>query len=125
MAATILSIGGVDLSMITEQEGVRIHTAPVYGAEFTSITGKKHKKVLGESVDITADFNHVPEDMAAKIVNALRNDTVAVGYKDPTVQTAVFDRPEFESVPDFAASENKRYWNISVSMVCPLKGDGL
>lgn len=125
MAATILRIGSVDLSMITEQEGVRIHTAPVYGAEFTSITGKKHKKVLGESVDITADFSHVPEDRAAKIVNALRNDTVTVEYKDPTVQTAVFDRPEFESVPDFAASENERYWNISVSMVCPLKGDGL
>lgn len=125
MAATILSIGGVDLSMITEQEGVRIHNAPVYGAEFTSITGKKRKKVLGESVDISADFNHVPEDMAAKIVNALKNDNVVVKYKDPTVQTAVFDRPEFESVPDFAASENERYWNISVSMVCPLKGDGL
>ena len=125
MAATILKIGSVDLSMITEQEGVRIHTAPAYGDEFTSITGKKHKKVLGESVDITADFNHVPEDMAAKIVNALRNDTVTVEYKDPTVQTAVFDRPEFESVPDFAASEDERYWNISVSMSCPLKGDGL
>lgn len=125
MAATILKIGSVDLSMITEQEGVRIHTSPVYGAEFTSITGKKHKKVLGESVDISADFNHVPEDMAAKIVNALKNDNVVVEYKDPTVQMAVFDRPEFESVPDFAASENERYWNISVSMVCPLKGDGL
>ena len=80
---------------------------------------------LGESVDISADFNHVHEDMAAKIVNALKNDNVVVEYKDPTVQTAVFDRPEFESVPDFAASEDERYWNISVSMVCPLKGDGL
>ena len=125
MAATILKIGSVDLSMITEQEGVRIHTSPVYGAEFTSVTGKKRKKVLGESVDITADFNHLPEDKAAQIVSALRNDKVAVEYKDPTVQTAVFDRPEFESVPDFAASENERYWNISVSMTCPLKGDGL
>lgn len=125
MAATILKIGGVDLSMITEQEGVRIHTYPVYGAEFTSVTGKKRKKVQGESVDITADFNHLPEDKAAQIVSALRNDKVAVEYKDPTVQTAVFDRPEFESVPDFAASENERYWNISVSMTCPLKGDGL
>lgn len=125
MAATILKIGGVDLSMITEQEGVRIHTSPVYGAEFTSVTGKKRKKALGESVDIIADFNHLPEDKAAQIVSALRNDKVAVEYKDPTVQTAVFDRPEFESVPDFAASENERYWNISVSMTCPLKGDGL
>ena len=125
MAATILKIGSVDLSMITEQEGVRIHTSPVYGAEFTSVTGKKRKKVLGESVDITADFNHLPEDKAAQIVSALRNEKVAVEYKDPTVQTAVFDRPEFESVPDFAASENERYWNISVSMTCPLKGDGL
>ena len=125
MAATILKIGSVDLSMITEQEGVRIHTSPVYDDEFTNVMGKKRRRVLGESVDISADFNHVPEDMAAKIVNALRNDNVVVEYKDPTVQTAVFDRPEFESVPDFAASEDERYWNISVSMVCPLKGDGL
>ena len=125
MAAVILKIGGVDLSMITEQEGVRIHTSPVYDDEFTSVAGKKRKRVLGESVDISADFNHVHEDMAAKIVNALKNDNVVVEYKDPTVQTAVFDRPEFESVPDFAASENERYWNISVSMTCPLKGDGL
>ena len=125
MVAVILKIGGVDLSMITEQEGVRIHTSPVYDDEFTSVAGKKRKRVLGESVDISADFNHVHEDMAAKIVNALKNDNVVVEYKDPTVQTAVFDRPEFESVPDFAASENERYWNISVSMVCPLKGDGL
>ena len=125
MAATILRIGSVDLSMITEQEGVRIHTSPVYDDEFTSVAGKKRKRVLGESVDISADFNHVHEDMAAKIVNALKNDNVVVEYKDPTVQTAVFDRPEFESVPDFAASEDERYWNISVSMSCPLKGDGL
>lgn len=125
MAAVILKIGSVDLSMITEQEGVRIHTSPVYDDEFTSVTGKKRKRVLGESVDVSADFNHVPEDMAAKIVNALKNDNVVVEYKDPTVQTAVFDRPEYESVPDFAASENERYWNISVSMSCPLKGDGL
>lgn len=125
MAAVILKIGGVDLSMITEQEGVSIHTSPVYGAEFTSVTGKKYKKVLGESVDISADFNHVPEDKAVQIVNALKNDNVVAEYKDPTVQTAVFDRPTFVSVPDFAASENERYWNISVSMVCPLKGDGL
>ena len=125
MVAVILKIGGVDLSMITEQEGVRIHTSPVYDDEFTSVAGKKRKRVLGESVDISADLNHVHEDMAAKIVNALKNDNVVVEYKDPTVQTAVFDRPEFESVPDFAASEDERYWNISVSMVCPLKGDGL
>ena len=125
MTAVILKIGSVDLSMITEQEGVRIHTSPVYDDEFTSVAGKKRKRVLGESVDISADFNHVHEDMAAKIVNALKNDNVVVEYKDPTVQTAVFDRPEFESVPDFAASENERYWNISVSMSCPLKGDGL
>ena len=125
MTAVILKIGSVDLSMITEQEGVRIHTSPVYEDEFTSVMGKKRRKVLGESVDISANFNHVPEDMAAKIVSALRNDTVTVEYKDPTVQTAVFDRPDFESVPDFAASEDERYWNISVSMSCPLKGDGL
>ena len=125
MAAVILKIGGVDLSMITEQEGVRIRTVPVYGAEFTSITGKKQKKVLGESVDISASFNHVHEDMAAKIVSALKNDTVTVQYKDPIVSSAVFDRPEYESVPDYAASEDERYWNISVSMSCPLKGDGL
>lgn len=125
MAATILKIGGVDLSMITEQEGVRIHNSPVYRDEFTNVKGKKRQKVIGESVDISADFNHVPEDTAIRIVNALKNDTVEVEYKDPTVQTAAFDRPTFESVPDFAASEDERYWNISVSMVCPLKGDGL
>ena len=125
MAATILRIGSVDLSMITEQEGVDINTSPVYGAEFTSITGKKRKKLLGESVSISASFNHLPEDKAAAIVNACKNDTVAVTYKDPTEQTAVFDRPNIRSVPDFAASENERYWNISVDMTCPLKGDGL
>ena len=125
MAATILRIGSVDLSMITEQEGVDINTSPVYGAEFTSITGKKRKKLLGESVSISASFNHLPEDKAAAIVNACKNDTVAVTYKDPTDQTAVFDHPNIRSVPDFAASENERYWNISVDMTCPLKGDGL
>ena len=125
MAATILRIGSVDLSMITEQEGVDINTSPVYGAEFTSITGKKRKKLLGESVSISASFNNLPEDKAAAIVNACKNDTVTVTYKDPTEQTAVFDRPNIRSVPDFAASKDERYWNISVDMTCPLKGDGL
>ena len=125
MAVTILNIGGVDLSMITEQEGVRIHTSPVYDDEFTSVMGKKRRKVLGESVDISADFNHVPEDMAAKIVSACHADNIKVEYNDPNVQTAIFDRPEIVSVPDFAASKDERYWNISISMTCPLKGDGL
>lgn len=125
MAAVILKIGDVDLSDITEQEGVDISTSPVYGAEFTSVTGKKRKKVLGESVSISASFNHLPEEKAAAIVKACRNDTVTVEYKDPTVQTAVFDRPSIRSVPDFAASEDERYWNISVDMTCPIKGDGL
>ena len=125
MSAIILKIGSVDLSDITEQEGVDINTSPVYGAEFKSITGKKRKKVLGESVSISASFNNLPEDKAAAIVNACKNDTVTVTYKDPTDQTAVFDRPNIRSVPDFAASKDERYWNISVDMVCPLKGDGL
>ena len=102
-----------------------ISTSPVYGAEFTSITGKKRKKVLGESVSISASFNNLPEDKAAAIVNACKNDTVTVTYKDPTDQTAVFDYPNIRSVPDFAASKDERYWNISVDMTCPLKGDGL
>ena len=125
MSAIILKIGSVDLSDITEQEGVDINTSPVYGAEFKSITGKKRKKVLGESVSISASFNNLPEDKAAAIVNACKNDTVTVTYKDPTEQTAVFDHPNIRSVPDFAASKNERYWNISVDMTCPLKGDGL
>ena len=91
MSAIILKIGSVDLSDITEQEGVDISTSPVYGAEFTSITGKKRKKLLGESVSISASFNHLPEDKAAAIVSACKNDTVTVTYKDPTDQTAVFD----------------------------------
>ena len=125
MSAIILKIGSVDLSDITEQEGVDINTSPVYGAEFKSITGKKQKKVLGESVSISASFNNLPEDKAAAIVNACKNDTVTVTYKDPTDQTAVFDHPNIRSVPDFAASKDECYWNISVDMTCPLKGDGL
>ena len=125
MSAIILKIGSVDLSDITEQEGVDINTSPVYGAEFKSITGKKRKKVLGESVSISASFNNLPEDKAAAIVSACKNDTVTVTYKDPTDQTAVFDYPNIRSVPDFAASKDERYWNISVDMTCPLKGDGL
>lgn len=125
MSAIILKIGIVDLSDITEQEGVDINTSPVYGAKFTSVTGKKRKKVLGENVSISASFNHLSETQAAAIVSACKNDTVTVTYKDPTEQTAVFDRPNIRSVPDFAASEDERYWNISVDMTCPLKGDGL
>lgn len=125
MAAVILKIGSVDLSMITEQEGVQIRSSPVYDDEFTSVTGKKRRRLLGESVDISATFNHVPEDIAAQIVYVCKNDSVTVEYKDPIVSSAVFFRPEYVSVPDFAASEDERYWNISVSMSCPLKGDGL
>lgn len=126
MAATILKIGDADLSMITEQEGVRIRTSPVFGESFTSVTGKTISNILGVSIDISASFNHVPEDIAAQIVAACKNDKVTVSYKDPNPTTAEFERPTYESVPDFAASEDERYWNISVSMSCPLKsGSGL
>ena len=126
MAATILKIGDADLSMITEQEGVRIRTSPVFGESFTSVTGKTISNILGVSIDISASFNHVPEDIAAQIVAACKNDKVTVSYKDPNPTSAEFERPTYESVPDFAASEDERYWNISVSMSCPLKsGSGL
>lgn len=126
MAATILKIGDADLSMITEQEGVRIRTSPVFGENFTSVTGKTISNILGVSIDISASFNHVPEDIAAQITAACKNDKVTVSYKDPNPTSAEFERPTYESVPDFAASEDERYWNISVSMSCPLKsGSGL
>ena len=81
MSAIILKIGSVDLSDITEQEGVDISTSPVFGAEFTSVTGKKRTKVLGESVSISASFNHLHEEKAAAIVNACKNDTVRLLYR--------------------------------------------
>lgn len=125
MAAVILKIGSVDLSMIAEQEGVRIHTAPVYGEKFTNVLGKERKKLIGESIDISAEFGNVPEELAKKIVSACENDNIPVEFKNPNTVTAIFDRPSVDAVPSFAASEDERYWNISLSMVCPLKGDGL
>lgn len=61
---------------------------------------------------------------AKAIVNACNEGKVTVEYADPFPRSAVFDRPSVTSVPVFDDGEIS-YWNISLSMVCPLKGCGL
>ena len=128
MSAVILKIGNVDLSGITKQEGVRIRSSPVFGAEFTNVKGVKRRQVIGEQIDLSADFDLLPEATAAAVVAACSADTVTVQYKNPNNTVTVFERPLVESVPVFAESEEddaNSYWNLSLSMTCPLKGDGL
>ena len=128
MSAVILKIGNVDLSGITKQEGVRIRSSPVFGAEFTNVKGVKRRQVIGEWIDLSADFDLLPEATAAAVVAACSADTVTVQYKNPNNTVTVFERPSVESVPVFAESEEddaNSYWNLSLSMTRPLKGDGL
>lgn len=125
MSAIILKIGNVDLSGITEQEGVIIRSSPIFGAEFTNVKGIKRRKCIGKQIDLSADFNTLPESLAKSVVNACDADTVTVEYRNPNYDTAVFERPTIEAIPVFSENDGQSYWNISVSMTCPLKGDGL
>lgn len=125
MSAVILKIGNADLSMITEQEGVRIRSSPVFSDEFTNVKGVKRRKVLGVQVDLSAELTMVPEAVASAVVTACNADAVSVSYKNPNAVTTVFERPEIEIIPVFAESDDNSYWNISISMTCPLTGSGL
>ena len=125
MAAVILKIGNADLSDITEQDGVQINTAPVFGDSFVNVKGQTVRKLLGVSVNISADFELVPQDTAARIVSACSAEKVTIEYLTPLADSAEFERPSVTAVPSFEDSSGVMYWSLSVNASCPLKGDGL
>lgn len=124
MNDVILKIGSVDMTENAECEAVSISTEAVYTNAFTAVTGEEKKTRLGDKVSISASFNILTEDKAKAVVTACNADKVTVDYADPFPCSAVFDRPSVTSVPVFFDGEIS-YWNISLSMVCPLKGNGL
>lgn len=125
MAAIILKIGNVDLSDVTEQEGVQIRSSPVFGEEFTNVKGIRRRKILGEQIDISASFDSLSEETAKKIAAVCNADSVTVDYLDPNAASADFERPSVIAAPEFEDSEGNLYWRLSISMTCPLKGNGL
>lgn len=124
MNTVILKIGSVDMTEDVLCEGVTIGTEAVYTNAFTAVTGKEKKTRLGDRISISASFSVLDESKAKAIVNACNSDSVTVSYADPFPSSAVFDRPSVTSVPSFEDGEVS-YWNISLSMTCPLKGNGL
>lgn len=124
MNDTILKIGNVDMSEHVICEAVDISSSPVYSDSFTAVNGKERKKCLGVRVELRAEFSVLDSSAAEDLVSACNADTVTVKYKCPTVQTNVFDRPTIRCVPVFNDG-TVDYYNISVSMTCPLTGSGL
>ncbi len=102
-----------------------IRSSPVFGAEFTNVKGIRRRKCIGRQIDLSADFNNLSESIAKSVVSACDADTVTVSYRNPNHDTAVFERPVIEAVPVCGDADGESYWNISLSMTCPLKGDGL
>ena len=124
MSDVILKIGSVDMSEDVICEAVDINTAPVWSDSFTAVNGEEKKKCLGVSVDLSANFQVLDNDKAAALVSACNSEKVSVTYKCPSEVVTVFDRPSLRIVPVFNDGVTD-YWNISVSMSCPLKGSGL
>lgn len=124
MNDTILKIGEADMSEHVICEAVDISTSPVWSDSFTAVSGKERKKCLGVRVELSADFSVLDGAAAAALINACNADAVSVVYKCPAKTVTVFDRPSVRCVPVFNDGAVD-YWNISVSMTCPLKGDGL
>ena len=120
----ILKIGDVDMSEHVICEAVDINRSPVWSDSFTAVNGEEKKKCLGVRIALSADFSVLDGTAAAALVSACNADSVSVTYKCPAPETAVFDRPSLRCVPVFNDGEVD-YWNISVSMTCPLKGSGL
>ena len=121
---TILAVGSADMTEFVECEAVSIEKSPVWSEEFTAVNGVQRKKCLGVSVSISADFKILTKEKLAELVSACGSDKVSVAYAAPNAETAEFDRPTYSISPVFEDGITS-YWNVSVSMSCPLKGDGL
>lgn len=121
--ASVIRIGGVDMSEYAED--VQVRTSPVFGAEFTNAKGKKRRNILGQQVDISAAFYDIPAGIAAALVQACSKDRVEVSCSYPINCNGEFERPSVNAEMSFLGSDGVRHWNISLSMTCPLMGDGL
>lgn len=124
MNDTILKIGDVDMTEHVICEAVDITETPVYSDSFTAVTGEERKTCIGVKVDLSAEFSVLDETVAIALKNACLDEKVGVIYKCPAETSAVFDRPTFRCSPVFTDGVTD-YYNISLSMTCPLKGDGL
>ena len=75
-------------------------------------------------MELSAEFSVLDEGVAAALKNACSAEKVTVIYKCPGQTVTEFDRPTFRCTPVFTDGVTD-YYNISLSMTCPLKGDGL
>lgn len=124
MNDTVLKIGDVDMTMHVICEAVDITETPVYSDSFTAVTGAERKKCIGVRVDLSADFSILDSSIAISLKNACKSETVKVQYKCPEKTETVFDRPTFRCTPVFQDGQID-YYDVSLSMTCPLKGNGL
>lgn len=124
MNDTILKVGNVDMTEYVICEAVDVTETPVYSDSFTAVTGEERKTCIGVKVDLSAEFSVLDEALAAALKNACANEKVTVTYKCPEETVTEFDRPSFRCTPVFTDGVTD-YYNISLSMTCPLKGNGL
>lgn len=121
----ILKIGKVDVSDIC-QVGLSIQSSPVYDSTtFTNMLGQEISSLLGISITIQANFDGVDQQTAAKILGYKNAESVSVTYRYPDELTDTFRTPAITGVMDYEDSEGIQHWNISISMTCPLSGEGL
>ena len=66
----LLQIGSLDLSEYCEKGDLSISRSGVYSGDFTGISGKVKRKLLGCRYQISASFNDVPNDIKEAVDNA-------------------------------------------------------
>lgn len=124
MNDTVLKIGDVDMTMHVICEALDITETPVYSDGFKAVTGEERKRCMGVRVELSAEFSVLDESVAGALKAACASEKVTVTYKCPGQTVTEFDRPTFRCTPVFEDGVTS-YHNISLSMTCPLKGDGL
>ena len=122
MAATLISIGNVDMSAYALRGQVRVDTAPVYADQsFTNVLGQKKKTFLGNSISIQASFEDLPYDVVARVQAACASD-VSITFLNPGEVTATFERPAVSTAVEWESDPDTQYWSLAISAVCPLNG---
>ena len=106
--------------LFTAVSGKKIYDTPT-GAPPSSDTPTKRLK--GKSVSISATAEGVPSDVAAALFAAVEsakdNNSIAIEYAAPALNTANFEYPTITSEISVEAEDETAY-DIKISANCPL-----
>lgn len=120
---SVLILGGEDVSKFLPPSGLNVDYANKYSGEFTTAEGKEVKKIIGQTVTVTAELKMVDDESLQKLKTAIGTGVKYAVSGDEIPSSSDYGTVSFKQTLAYKTTVN--FWDVSVTVSCYIVSDGL